>query len=183
MESLRGYPGIPIPRCAVGFFAVKKLAIKDVAEQTGVAAATIRMWEQRFGFPEPARTASGYRVYTEADVLAIRRAAAFRDSGLSVPAALERARALVGATDRPSIFAALAAGDSPVRPQRLHKPTLVAISRAIEEEAIARAAGPVVLAAFQAERNYRAVEHRYRRLAAMADFAGVFGVFEQSRLD
>jgi DICT domain-containing protein len=162
---------------------VKKLAIKDVAELTGVAAGTIRMWEQRYGFPEPARTASGYRVYTEADVLAIRRAAALRDGGLSVPAALERARALAGATDRPSIFAALVAGDGPVRPQRLHKPTLVAISRAIEEEAIARAAGPVVLAAFQAERNYRAVEHRYRRLASMADYAGVFGVFGEARLD
>jgi DICT domain-containing protein len=162
---------------------VKKLAIKDVAELTGVAAATIRMWEQRYGFPEPARTASGYRIYTEADVLAIRRVAAFRDGGLSVPAALERARAAAGETDRPSIFAALVASDSPVRPQRLHKPTLVAISRAIEEEAIARAAGPVVLAAFQAERNYRAVERRYQRLASMADYAGVFGVFEEARLD
>ena len=61
-----------------------------------------------------------------------------------------------------------------MRPQRLRKPTLVAISRAIEEEAIARAAGPVVIAAFQAERNYRAVEHRYRRLAHVADAVGVF---------
>src|SRR5689334_18576423 len=110
MQNLRSYPGIPIPRCAVACFGVKKLAIKDVAELTGVAAATIRMWEQRYGFPEPARTAAGYRVYTEQDVVAIRRAAAFREGGLSVPAALERARALREASDRPSIFAALASG-------------------------------------------------------------------------
>src|SRR3954470_16939139 len=107
MRNLRGYPGIPISRRAVGCFGVKKLAIKDVAEQTGVAAGTIRMWEQRYGFPAPARTASGYRIYTEQDVVAIRRVLAYRDHGLSVPAALERARALEGPTDRPSIFAAL----------------------------------------------------------------------------
>src|SRR4051794_36836815 len=123
---------------------MKKLAIKDLAEQTGVAAGTIRMWEQRYGFPEPARTAGGYRVYTEADVAALRRVVAYRSRGLSVPAALERARSVEATTDRPSIFAALAAGDAPVRPQKLHRSTLIALSRAIEEEAMARAAGPIV---------------------------------------
>ncbi len=157
---------------------MKKLAIKDVAEQTGVAAGTIRMWEQRFGFPEPGRTASGYRVYTQDDVAAIKRVVAYRDRGLSVPAALERARALEGTTDRPSIFAALVASDVPVRPQALRRPTLIALSRAIEEEAIARAAGPVVIGAFQDEGNYRAVEHRYRRLARVADAVGVFATFD-----
>ena len=72
---------------------------KEVAEQTGVAAGTIRMWEQRYGFPEPGRTASGYRVYTEDDVAAIKRVLAFRDQGLSVPAALEREIADVVATE------------------------------------------------------------------------------------
>ncbi|MDA0174281.1 MerR family transcriptional regulator [Solirubrobacter taibaiensis] len=161
---------------------MKKLAIKDVAEQTGVAAGTIRMWEQRYGFPEPGRTASGYRVYTEDDVAAIKRVLAFRDRGLSVPAALERARAVEGTTDRPSIFAALVAADGPVRPQRLGKSTLVALSRAIEEEAIARAAGPVVIGAFQSEGNYRAVEHRYRRMARVADAVGVFATFDELRV-
>jgi DICT domain-containing protein len=161
---------------------VKKLAIKDVAEQTGVAAGTIRMWEQRYGFPEPGRTASGYRIYSEADVAAIRRVLAFRDRGLSVPAALERVRSMEGATDRASIFAALVAADAPVRPQRLSKPTLIALSRAIEEEAIARAAGPVVIGAFQDERNYRAVEHRWRRMARVADAVGVFATFDEPRV-
>jgi DICT domain-containing protein len=161
---------------------LKKLAIKDVAEQTGVAAGTIRMWEQRYGFPTPARTAAGYRIYSEHDVVTIRRVLAYRDSGLSVPAAVERARAVEGPSDRPSIYAALASGEAPVRPQKLRKPTLVALSRAIEEEAIARAAGPVVIAAFQSEANYRAVEHRYRRLAHVADAVGVFATFERTRI-
>ncbi len=161
---------------------MRKLAIKDLAEQTGVAAGTIRMWEQRYGFPEPARTAGGYRIYTEEDVVTLRRVVAYRDRGLSVPAALERARSLAGATDRPSIFAALTSADAPVRPQRLRKPTLVAISRAIEEEALARAAGPVVIGAFQSERNYRAVEHRYRRLAHVADAVGVYATFAEVKI-
>jgi DICT domain-containing protein len=162
---------------------VKRLAIKDLAEQTGVAAGTIRMWEQRYGFPEPERTAAGYRIYTEQDVVALRRVVAYRNGGLSVPAALERARSLEGPTDRPSIFAALASGEHPVRPQRLRRPTLVALSRAIEEEAMARAAGPVVIGAFQDESNYRAVEHRYRRLAHVADAVGVFAGFDGARVD
>ena len=135
------------------------------------------MWEQRYGFPEPERTPAGYRIYTEQDVVALRRVVAYRSRGLSVPAALDRARSLEGPTDRPSIFAALASGDQPVRPQRLRRPTLIALSRAIEEEAMARAAGPVVIAAFQSESNYRAVEHRYRRLAHVADAVGVFASF------
>ena len=162
---------------------MKKLAIKDLAEQTGVAAGTIRMWEQRYGFPEPSRSAAGYRIYTEQDVVALRRVVAYRSRGLSVPAALERARSLEGSTDRPSIFAALAAGDAPVRPQKLHRSTLVALSRAIEEEAMARAAGPVVIGAFQSEANYRAVEHRYRRLAHVADAVAVFADFPNLRAD
>ena len=35
-----------------------------------------------------------------------------------------------------------------------------------------------MIAAFQSERNYRAVEHRYRRLAHVADAVGVFATFD-----
>jgi DICT domain-containing protein/predicted DNA-binding transcriptional regulator AlpA len=157
---------------------VKGLAIKEVAERTGIAAATIRMWEQRYGFPEPARTASGYRVYTDDDVEALRRVSALRDGGLSVPAAVERARAASGATDRPSIYGAIAGGDVPVPARRLRKRTLLAISRAIEDETLARAAGPVVIGAFQSVRNYEGVAHRYGRLARAADACVVFADFE-----
>jgi DICT domain-containing protein len=159
------------------------LAIKEVAEQTGLAAGTIRMWEQRYGFPEPARTPGGYRVYTRQDVITLQRVIAFRGRGLSVPAALERARAMESATDRPSIFGAIAAGDSPVRPQRLRRRTMLALSQAIEDEAMARAAGPIVVASFQAEDNYRAVEHRYRRLARVADAVAVFARFPELRAE
>jgi DICT domain-containing protein len=160
---------------------VKGLAIKAVAERTGIAAATIRMWEQRFGFPEPDRTPAGYRVYTEADVAALKRVLVLRERGLSVPAALERARAAGGASDRPSIYGAIASGEDALPARRLRKSTLIAISRAIEDETLARAAAPIVVGAFQSVRNFRAVEHRYRRLARAADECVVFADFDRVR--
>jgi len=157
---------------------VKGLAIKDVAERTGIAAGTIRMWEQRHGFPEPERTSAGYRLYNEHDVEALRRVLALRERGLSVPAAVDRVRGAGMATDRPSLFGAVAAGELPVPSQRLTKRTLLAISRAIEDETMSRAAAPVVIGAFQSERNYRAVEHRYRAMARTADAVVVFADFD-----
>ena len=160
---------------------MKGLAIKEVAERTGIAAGTIRMWEQRYGFPEPARTPSGYRMYTEQDVDALRRVSTLRDAGLSVPAALERAKAASGSTDRPSIYGAIAGGEDPIPARRLRKRTLLAISRAIEDETLARAAGPVVIGAFQSVANFRGVAHRYDRLARAADACVVFADFDAVR--
>ena len=160
---------------------MKGLGISDVAERTGLATGTIRMWEQRYGFPTPDRAPSGYRVYRQEDVDLLRRAVGFRARGLSVPAALERARTL-GETDRPSIYGAIVSGDVPVKAQVLRKGTLIAISHAIEDETMARAAGPVVFAAFQHVRNYRAEQHRYDRLAEVADAAVVFADFPEPRV-
>src|SRR3954454_20336896 len=143
-----------------------------MAARTGIAAGTIRMWEQRYGFPEPQRTGSGYRVYSEEDVEALRRVLAYRQRGLSVPAAVDRARSSELAPDRASLYGVLAAGEPPPASHVLSRRTLIAVSRAIEDETISRAAAPVVIAAFQSERNYRAVEHRYRAMARTAD-AGV----------
>jgi DICT domain-containing protein len=157
---------------------VQGLAIKEVAARTGIAAGTIRMWEQRYGFPVPERTSAGYRVYSEDDVESLRRVLAYRERGLSVPAAVDRARSSELATDRPSLYGVLAGGESPPAAQVLKKRTLIAVSRAIEEETLSRAAAPVVVAAFQSERNYRAVEHRYRAMARTADAVLVFADFE-----
>jgi len=157
------------------------LAIKDVAERTGIAAGTIRMWEQRHGFPTPQRTAAGYRRYTPEDVETLRRVQAYRDRGLSVAAAIDRARETGGPSDRPSLYAAVAAGEHGARPQVLRKPTLEALSRAIEHETLALAAAPVLFGAFQRERFYRTIEPRWRRLAAHADAAVVFADFPVRR--
>jgi DICT domain-containing protein len=65
--------------------------------------------------------------------------------------------------------------------RRLRKRTLLAISRAIEDETLARAAAPVVIGAFQSVRNFHGVEHRYRRLARAADACVVFADFDAVR--
>jgi DICT domain-containing protein len=153
------------------------LAIKDVAERTGIAAGTIRMWEQRYGFPAPGRTPAGYRRYSEDDVKALCQVLALRHRGLSVPAAIQRAQEAGGRpSDHPSIYAAVAAAHG-ARAQILKKSTLVALSKAIEHEALALAAAPVVFGAFQREPFYRRVEPRYRRLALHADASAVFADF------
>lgn len=49
------------------------VTIKKVAELTGVPEHTLRAWERRYGLVEPTRSASGYRLYDEAAIAAIRR--------------------------------------------------------------------------------------------------------------
>lgn len=54
----------PSPPAAVPIGA----SIRVVARRTGISAATLRVWERRYGFPVPERRAGGSRVYTEDDV-------------------------------------------------------------------------------------------------------------------
>lgn len=160
------------------------LGIRELAAQTGLAAGTIRMWEQRYGFPEPARTPSGYRRYRPRDVEILRRALGLREEGLSVGAALERARAgaSAGGTDRPSIYASVLASERmPMRPRGLHKRTLIALSRAIEDEAMSSASSPVCFAGFQRQEFFRPAEHRYERIARTSDATIVFADFDEMR--
>ena len=100
---------------------------------------------------------------------------------MSVPAALERARSQQRSAHA-SIFGAV---PHEGRSRRLRKRTLVAMSRAIEDQAMASASRPIVMGSFQRARHYRGVEHRYRRLAQMADLTVVFADFgsEQPRPD
>lgn len=158
-----------------------QLTIAEVAERTGIAAGTIRMWEQRYGFPTPQRTAAGHRRYAAADVEALRRAQAYRDRGLSVAAAVQRAQESGGASDHPSLYATVAAADHGARAMTLRKSTLIALSRAIEHETLAHAAAPVVVGAFQRASFYRVVQERYRRLARHADAALVFADFGRAQ--
>lgn len=47
--------------------------IQAVARMTGVPAATLRAWERRYGFPSPTRTASAYRLFSDADIALVKR--------------------------------------------------------------------------------------------------------------
>jgi DICT domain-containing protein len=158
-----------------------ELGIQEVAERTGVAAATLRVWERRYGFPRPGRTSSGRRRYHADDIEAVRRVLAYRDDGLSVGAAISQTLRSINATAAPSLVSAVLADSRDAPAQVLRKSTLSALSRAIEHEALIRADRPVVIASFQREGFYRVVERRYRRLARQAEIALVLADFPAVR--
>src|SRR5689334_18701388 len=83
------------------------LKIQEVAAQTGVPAATLRAWEERYGFPEPERLPSGHRRYRAGDVRAVAEVLRLREGGMALPAAIERARSSPTGAPAASIFAAL----------------------------------------------------------------------------
>lgn len=62
--------------------------VKAMVHQTGVAAATLRAWERRYGVPSPPRTGSGYRLYAARDVAIIRWLKAQVESGMSISQAV-----------------------------------------------------------------------------------------------
>ncbi len=76
--------------------------IQAVAETTGVPAATLRQWERRYGVPSPDRTASSYRVYSDADVEDIQRMQALAATGVSPSEAARIITAERAAAERPT---------------------------------------------------------------------------------
>jgi DICT domain-containing protein len=155
------------------------LSIGDLAERTGLAPATLRMWEARHGFPRPRRLASGHRRYDDHDVDLVRAVLRRRDSGVRLEVAIA-AVALARATEPPgppSIHATMRGLHPDLHPQRLKKSTLLAMSWAIEDECCARAERPMIFGAFQQERFYRAAQERWTELARVARSTMIFAGF------
>ena len=156
------------------------LTIGDFVERTGVAEPTLRVWERRYGFPEPRRTASGHRRYSEADVDAVNRVLSLRQSGLSLPAAIARAD-VPQDPESISLFSSLRSRRPELEPRVIRKPALIALSHAIEDETLARADVRVMFACFQREAFYRSAQARWRELSAATRVVAVFADFEQPR--
>ena len=57
--------------------------IRAVSEMTGIATATLRAWERRYGFPTPSRSDSSYRLYSGRDVERVKRMQTLVDGGLA----------------------------------------------------------------------------------------------------
>ena len=155
--------------------------MRDVVARTGLPAATLRMWETRYGFPEPGRLPSGHRRYSDRQVELIRQVLRDRDGGLSLPAAIERARSSAPSADEPSIFAGLRRRRPDLVPYLLPKRVLVALSHAIEDECLSRAERAVMFASFQRERFYRDAEPRWREFARTAQLCATFADFDRVR--
>ncbi len=161
------------------------LTIREVVQRTGVEAPTLRMWEQRHGFPDPQRLPSGHRRYSEHDVALIQRVTRNRKSGMELRAAIEGVKgAGNGAAEAggdESIYAGLRRRRPDLSPYVLPKSTLVGLSHAIEDECGATADRSMLFASFQRERFYRQAEARWRDLTATSDCAIVMADFPKLR--
>jgi DICT domain-containing protein len=155
------------------------VSIREVARETGVTEGTLRMWETRYGFPEPERLPSGHRRYSNDHIVQVRQVAHDRQAGLSMKAAIDRARDLASEPEV-SIFAGLRRRRPDLQPYVLPKRTLVGLSHAIEDECVARAERPVLFASFQRERFWRQAEARWRDLALTAHSTIVFADFARA---
>ncbi|QGZ31311.1 MerR family transcriptional regulator [Stutzerimonas stutzeri] len=60
------------------------LPIREVSRLTGVNPVTLRAWERRYGLIQPIRTESGHRLYSKANVEAIRSILAWTERGVAV---------------------------------------------------------------------------------------------------
>jgi DICT domain-containing protein len=154
--------------------------MREMSARSGVSEATLRMWELRHGFPTPERRASGHRRYSELDLARVRAVLRARESGLSLQAAIEIASEQADAPP-PSVYAALRERFPALEPQLLPKRGLLAMSRAIEDESMARAERPLLFGCFQRERFYRQSEERWSELARTAQRAVVLADFRRVR--
>jgi DNA-binding transcriptional MerR regulator len=156
------------------------MTMREMSTRSGVSEATLRMWELRHGFPTPQRRSSGHRRYSEADLARVRAVVRARDSGLSLQAAIDLAHDQ-DEEQAASVYAALRARFPELEPQLLPKPAMLILSRAIEDESLARAEHPVLFGCFQRERFYRASEPQWRELARTAERAVVLADFRRLR--
>lgn len=159
------------------------LTIGQLAEACGIAPATLRMWETRYGFPEPQRLDSGHRRYSEEDVDHVRQVLAQRDAGVR----LERAIELVGSHRSPagdrgtlSVFAELRRRHPHLSPQRLKKSTLLALSWAIEDEFCAQAERPRIFGSFQRTAYFDRAADRWAELSRVSRSTFVYADFAET---
>lgn len=152
------------------------LTIREMAARTGVATATLRMWEARYGFPVPERLPSGHRRYSEADAEDVLAVARSREAGAALGPTIEQAKRRAEQPES-SIFAGLRRRDHGLSPYALPKRTLIGLSHAIEDECCARAERPLLAASFQRDSFYRDAQPRWRELARTAELALVFADF------
>jgi len=68
--------------------------IGAVVRMTGIPETTLRAWERRYGFPQPARTSGHHRLYSEGQVRRLQWVKAQIDDGMRTRQAIEALRCL-----------------------------------------------------------------------------------------
>lgn len=62
--------------------------LKAVVKETGLKPDTLRAWERRYGLPEPRRTPSGHRLYSDRDIAILKWLLERQEEGLSISRAV-----------------------------------------------------------------------------------------------
>ncbi len=154
------------------------LTIGELSRQAGISTQLVRAWEQRFGFPEPVRLPSGHRRYTVEDVRAVQRVVEERDRGLRLEEAIAASLRSGQMGESASVYAALSRRHPELTSYTLTKRTLLALSWAIEDEAVAQSSRGVLLGTFQKGRYYGQSRRRWEDLARTARAAVAIADFE-----
>jgi len=154
------------------------LSISDLASRTGISAATLRAWESRHGYPTPWRLPGGHRRYPACAVTVIGEIARRRAAGQTLPAAMGAALALESQPE-PSVFAGLVRRHPELSVRTVAKATILALTRAIEDECCARAQDALLFAGFQQQRYLDQSRARWDELARTAAASAVFADFAE----
>lgn len=97
---------------AAGLKQQELFPIREVSRLTGVNPVTLRAWERRYGLIQPTRTDSGHRLYSQADIEAVRSILAWLERGVAVSKVgkiLERSEAQ--RAESAPVYQALALGE------------------------------------------------------------------------
>ncbi len=106
-----------------------QLGIAAVERDTGIGKDTLRVWERRYGFPQPQRDAAGDRLYPLDQVERLRRIKRLLDGGRRpaqiVPLPIDRLDALArdGETGTPPLDGSAPSGDPAALPASLSAPS------------------------------------------------------------
>ena len=154
------------------------LPIGEVARRTGIPIPTLRMWESRYGFPQPRRGHGGHRRYTDRDCVLLREVKHERDAGARMTTAIERAQQRAALAEQ-SLFHGVRHRHPQLDTVTLPEPFMLAISRAIEQESCAYGDDAVLIGCFQHRRAWLRAEPRWRALAARGHTTVVFADFAE----
>jgi DNA-binding transcriptional MerR regulator len=89
-------------------------SIGNVERDTGIGRDTLRIWERRYGFPEPARNDKGERIYSEAQVRRLQRIRRLLDQGMRPGKLLVLAEPALEELEASLLPASLSTGDASV---------------------------------------------------------------------
>ena len=85
------------------------LRIGELSRRVGVTPELLRAWERRYGLMQPTRSAGGFRLYSDADEVRVRRMTSHLEDGLS---AAQAARAALEQTDNAEVASAASPAES-----------------------------------------------------------------------